>query len=82
MNMLFIGNTLGFYQTDEIVHADRAISMNIEKTFHCAALKGLVAHLGFLIEPENPEALSPKWGRLYDTSVAFVRNKNIDTIIL
>jgi hypothetical protein len=60
MNIPSIRNTLGFYQTDEIVYADRARSMDIEKTFHCAASKGLVGHLDFVIEPGNPEALSPK----------------------
>lgn len=80
MHVQAVRDALGFYQKDEIVHADRGVTVDIEKTFHCAASKGLVGHLAFQIEPENPEQVDPKWGTLYDTSVAFVRTQNIDTI--
>lgn len=75
-----VRKSLGFFQRDEIVSADRGVSVDIEKTFHCAASKGLVGHLSFIIEPQNPQKVDPKWGTMYDTSVAFVRTENIDTI--
>lgn len=75
-----VRNALGFSQKDEIVQADRGVTVDIEKTFHCAASKGLVGHLSFVIEPQNPQKVDPKWGLSYDTSVCFVRTQNIDTI--
>jgi hypothetical protein len=80
MNTKEVRNALGFSQRDEIVQADRGVTVDIEKTFHCAASKGLVGHLSFMIEPQNPTKTDPKWGHLYDTSVCFVRTQNIDSI--
>ena len=75
-----IRNALGFQKQSEIVGADRGVTIDVEKTFHCAASKGLVGHLAFTLEPQNPAQVSPKWGNLFETSLTFLRTQGVDNV--
>lgn len=75
-----VRNVLSFMKGSEILNADRGVTVDIEKTFHCAASKGLVGHLAFVLEPQNPLDFDAKWGTLFDTSLTFARTQNVDDI--
>lgn len=80
MEVESVRNALGFLKANEIVNADRGVTVDVEKTFHCAASKGLVGHLAFMLEPEDTSNTDAKWGSLFDTSLTFVKKQNVDDI--
>lgn len=75
MEVESVRNALGFIKGSEMVNADRGVTVDVEKTFHCAASKGLVGHIAFMLEPQNPLEPDAKWGVLFDTSLTFVKTQ-------
>jgi hypothetical protein len=64
----------------EYNEAEKDVTIDVEKTFHCAASKKLVAHVGFTLLPIDPSTPSIVWKESYRTSLAYSRLKSFDEV--
>lgn len=80
MNEPAIRQITGFRLFEEIPPEDKGVTIENEKTFHCAASKGLVGHVAFSLKPANPSELpDPQWGSLYNTRLSYVKDQTFGT---
>jgi hypothetical protein len=71
---------VGFLNLNEYTDVRRDVTIDLEKTFHCAASKGLVGHIGFVLRPEDPAQPSAKWGPEYAASIAYFKDRTFSVV--
>ena len=67
---------VGLIQRSDILATRKAVTVDIERTFHCASSKKVFGHLVFMLIAADETQEYPPWGKGIETSIAY--NKTIN----
>jgi hypothetical protein len=72
---------VGLIAKTDIPATERGVTVDMERTFHCAASKRLIGHLGFTLEYTGEAGQEyPQWGTRIDTSIAYNKSQLISLL--
>ena len=66
-----VRKAVGFLNFDEHPKPLQDVAVDLEKTFHCVATKGLVGHVFFTLIPIDPTQPSISWNSTYSASITY-----------